>query len=139
MEQSEQILKQLKEQGRRLGQVDTAIALVAQQNSEHEKTLEKIGLAISSIAEQNQKIVNIQDQLTILWKKNDELTNPETGSISKIKNDLSTVKTNLEAHVASCPRLQIDRIWWAIGILAIMQTGAFLTLLYKSFWHVIYM
>ena len=67
-----------------------------------DQRLEKIEVTIQTIAVQNERITNLQSQMNALWRKCDEQT-----------------KTNLEfeKHKASCPRVQIARIWWAIGIM----------------------
>lgn len=71
-----------------------------------ERRLSGIETAVTAIAVQDTKIINIQDQVSALWKKYDH-TFATDGPISKISS-----------HQASCPRTQIKGLWWAIGILA---------------------
>lgn len=97
MTEQEQILKKLDEQTIRL---------------------EKIELAISTIAVQDEKILNLQSQVSQLWKKYDSVFGPD-GVIPMIRN-----------FQASCPRETIkkdlSKQWAIIGILALVVTGALL-------------
>ena len=88
--------------------------------------LESIETAIRQIAVQNNQIENLQSQTTEVWRKHDTLrdqysylTGPD-GAISR-----------LSAFQASCPRKQLGRIWWAIGLcatLSLTSTGLAITI-----------
>ncbi len=79
--------------------------------------LQKIEQAISIIAVQDQKILNMQTQISSLWKKYDNAFSPDG------------VVANIKQFQASCPRGNIDKTlkrqdfiikvqWLAIGLLA---------------------
>lgn len=91
---------------------------------QYEKTdekVEKIIVTVGLIAVQSKQIDGMQVQLRTLWMKYDDAFKPE-GTISTIKQ-----------FQASCPRddmkRSINRIWWAIGLLATLGTAC----LIKSF------
>lgn len=71
-----------------------------------EKRLGSIETAVAAIAVQDNKINNIQHQITEIYHKQDNLTGPD-GIISRIRE-----------HQAGCPKPQLTRIWWAIGLTA---------------------
>jgi len=66
--------------------------------------LTEIERAIQSMAVQDNKILTLQEQVHDLYSKHNETFGPE-GVVSKM------VKFQ-----ASCPRSQMSRLWWAIGI-----------------------
>ncbi len=80
--------------------------------------LVKIEEVIAIIAVQDEKILNLQTQVSQLWKKHDQACGPE-GIVNQVKN-----------FQASCPRLQIketiDRQWVIIALLATMVCGSLL-------------
>ena len=94
MEQIQLVLEKLDEQGRRLQQIEAAVV---------------------QIAVQDEKIINIQQQLSTLWEKYDKFHGPE-GVVTKIRN-----------HQASCPRGQMKMIWSAIVVIATGVIVRFLT------------
>ena len=81
----------------------------------------KIEQVMSIIAVQDEKILNLQAQVSQLWKKHDQACGPE-GVVNQVKN-----------FQASCPRIQIketiDRQWVIIALLASMVCGS----LFKAF------
>ncbi len=91
--------------------------LILKKLDDQAERLQKIEKAISIIAVQDQKILNLQAQLSALWKKYDNAFSPD-GVISKIKQ-----------FQAGCPRDNIDKTfkrqdvmikfqWLVIGLLA---------------------
>ena len=74
--------------------------------------LEKIETILIDNAVQNIKIVDLQTQAQVMWSKYDNLCSPN-GIISDIQK-----------HQANCPKQQINRLWWAMGVLASAFAGA---------------
>jgi hypothetical protein len=69
-----------------------------------EAVLGKMGIATTMIS-------NAQLQIDALWRKNDENYGPG-GVVTKIKT-----------HQMQCPKPQITRLWWAIGLLATVHAA----------------
>ena len=92
--------------------------LIIEKLDDQAERLKKIEQAISIIAVQDQKILNIQAQISSLWKKHDAAFSPD-GVVSEIKN-----------FQASCPREQIKidlaKQWIIIALLAAIVTGSLL-------------
>ena len=86
------ILEQLTQQNARLNTQSTQ--------------LEKIETILIENAVQSTKIADMQTQMTMIWVRYDALIGPE-GTIARIQNIQS-----------SCPRSQLARIWWAIGLVS---------------------
>lgn len=80
--------------------------------------LEKIEQAISRIAVQDEKILNLQAQVSSLWRKYDTAFGPE-GTMVQIQK-----------FQASCPRetvkKELDKQWAIIGLISIIVTGCLL-------------
>lgn len=80
--------------------------------------LANIEKAISKIAVQDEKILNLQAQVSSLWNKYDTAFGPDGTMIE------------IQKFQASCPRNNIEtdlkRQWGAIAVLAAMVTGAVL-------------
>ena len=81
------------------------IAAVLKKLDKQDDRLERIETTIGTIATQSVQIITLQAQTDALWKKYDDAFSM-TGPVAAIQN-----------HQASCPRLQISRMWWAVGIL----------------------
>lgn len=93
---------------------------------EQGKRLESIETAIRQIAVQNNQIEHLQSQTTEVWRKHDALCekyNYLTGPGGAI--------SQLTAFQASCPRKQLGRLWWAVGLsatLSLTSTGLAITI-----------
>ena len=68
------------------------------------RQLEKIEQILINSAVQNNKIVDLQTQVHTIWTKYDAVCAPG-GTLAV-----------MQAHQAKCPRAQMNRLWWAIGI-----------------------
>jgi len=77
------------------------LTVILEQLEQQAKQLGKIEEILIENAVQNTKIVNIQEQLNLLWVKYDTNFGPD-GTISRLKN-----------HQARCPRPQLSRLWWS--------------------------
>ncbi len=81
--------------------------------------LTNIETAVVSIARQDEKIANIQQQIAVLFKKNDQAFNPKDGVVTEIK-----------VFQKSCPKKEVlrtmNRQWAAIALLAAITTGSLL-------------
>lgn len=90
---------------------DTEIQLVIQKLDrmddtlkEHGETLKQLSKVMTSVALQDQQIKTLQNRVDAMWNKVD------------IVRD----------HQQHCPRAQVSRLWWALGVLATLW-GATLT------------
>ena len=72
--------------------------------ADHSTQLSKISEALSVMAVQQEQIITIQGNIAVLFKKMDEIQNPETGSIAKIKEKHFF-------HAQQCPKNQISLLW----------------------------
>lgn len=62
---------------------------------EHGETLRELSKILTSVAVQDQQLKTIEDKVDALWGKMDIV----------------------REHQAHCPKEQISRLWWALGIL----------------------
>ena len=90
------------------------IQMVLDKLEEQNKRLDQIEKAVTAIAVQDEKIVNLQTQVTGLWKKYD-LYFAGDGVIPK-----------MQQHQASCPRNQVKYIWGAVFATALSVIIKFL-------------
>lgn len=92
--------------------------LILEKLDDLSERLLKIEQVVSILAVQDEKILNLQSQVSQLWKKHDIACGPE-GIVNQVKN-----------FQASCPRESfkdtIGRQWVAIGLLATITTGTLL-------------
>jgi hypothetical protein len=93
----------------------TDFETILEKLEEQNGRLKTIETAITTIAVQDEKIINLQSQVTGLWKKYD-LYFSGNGVIPKIQQ-----------HQASCPRSQVKYMWGAIFITALSVIIKFLT------------
>jgi small-conductance mechanosensitive channel len=91
-----------------------AIAAVLAKLDDQSNRLAQIEKALVKIAVQDEKIINLQTQVSTLFRKLDEVCGPE-GTIVHIKQ-----------HQAGCPKPQVKWLWGAIGSMALMIIGKFL-------------
>lgn len=91
-----------------------------------ENRLDNIETAISLIAVQDEKILNMQSQISAIWKKIDMMTGPD-GTISNIKN-----------HQARCPENRVtnleNRFWGiliSIGLIYLSGLGGIMIFVLK--------
>ena len=89
--------------------------LILEKLGDQADRLAKIEQVISVIAVQNEKILNLQSQVSSLWNKYDDAFGPD-GVVNQVKN-----------FQASCPRESIkdalNRQWVIIGLLATTVVG----------------
>ena len=93
----------------------TDFETILQKLEEQNQRLKTIEMAITTIAVQDEKIVNLQNQVTGLWKKYDTYFSAN-GVIPRIQQ-----------HQASCPRNQVRYMWGAIFVTALGVIVKFLT------------
>lgn len=77
------------------------------------KRLSNIEQTIQSIAVQDNKILTLQKQSHDLYMKYEDSFGP------------NGIIANMSKFQASCPRNQLHRIWWAVGIIATGELGMF--------------
>ena len=75
------------------------------------RQLEKIEQILIETAVQNNKISDLQNQMHTLWGKYDIVCSP--GGVLAVMQD----------HQSKCPRAQMNRLWWAIGIVTSLYAG----------------
>jgi len=69
------------------------------------KRLDKIAETLQQIAVQENRLGMTEAQLNTLWRKYNQLADPNTGQLTKIMK-----------WQASCPRGQIKFLWWFVAV-----------------------
>lgn len=99
---------------------ESRLANIEKKLDDHGHTLKDIADTLGRIAVQEERIKNVEAQQVMIWKKYDDLSDPNTGQLNKIL-----------AWQASCPRAQIRFLWWFTGTVNVSVLIALLVLVIK--------
>ena len=84
---------------------------VLEELTRQSQRLANIETTLQTIAVQDNKIVTLQEQVHDLYQKHDKVYGVN-GVVSKV-----------HSWQAGCPRGQLPRVWWAIGLIATGEMG----------------
>jgi hypothetical protein len=91
--------------------LDVVISMLETQKDvleSHGRRLDKMETLLSKMDVLANMISNTQLQVDALWRKFDDTCGPD-GLLTRIRD-----------HQAQCPKAQITRLWWAVGLLAMV-------------------